>query len=621
MAHALEVCLEGAVSLRRWAIVALAGTLAASALLVENTQRTDTREADVAPNAARHETAPTAVQTMKTSVFAPPGAKFVFHVPGSLAVSPDGKMLAFAALTEDGRMPLWIHPLEGGSARQLAHTESAIRPFWSPDGKWLGFFTREGLKKIHIDGGHPQTVCDRFSPPQDVEDGAWSKNGIIFFSQGYGPIYQVPASGGRCAQATALDETKGRGRHLWPSLLPDGRRFLYFLGIPDSVRRGIYAASLDVPGSTFVVPASQGAYYDPSGYLLFVDGNRLLAAPFDARATRITGKATVIVQRLAIGVRTHENYAHVSLSNTGVLAYVEAGAPVMQLKWFDRTGREHSVIPVQEPLGFPAVSHDGRRVAVEVRDSNTGNSDIWVYDIERGVGHRVTTHHGREHLPHWSPDDQNIAFSSNRRGAGNDIYRIGVKGSGEEFLYGSEVGDDVTSWNGDGRDMVFNRGGRKPNNQDLWLYSVANRVAIPLFQSSHSVFSGRMSPDGRWVAYTARRSDGNEVWIRGVPPVTGEVRLGKGSYPAWRGDGKELFYVKFATGPAQMMAVPIHPGPKLDAGAPMPLFRLPSSSIGYVSYDVSPDGQRFLINTLANPAALQNTAITIVQDWRKLLNK
>ncbi len=294
----------------------------------------------------------------------------------------------------------------------------------------------------------------------------------------------LPGPGVRRALHT--DERRSTGQrnaddidgHLF---LPDGRRFLYFWRTPDEARQGIYAASLDVPGSTFVVRASQGAYYDRSGYLLFVEGNRLVSAPFDVASARITGKATEIVERLAFGVGTPWNIAHVSLSDTGVLAYVDAGTPMMQFKWFDRSGHERGVLPVQDVLGFPAVSHDGRRVAVEARDSRTGNSDIWVYDIERGIGHRITTHPAREYLPHWSPDDRSIAFSSNRRSAGPDLHRIDVNGTGEEFLFGSEVADDVTSWDGDGRYIVFNREGDEQNNQGLWLFSVANRRRHPCF--------------------------------------------------------------------------------------------------------------------------------------------
>jgi Tol biopolymer transport system component len=532
---------------------------------------------------------------------------------GQLAVSPDGRSIAFVAQPREGEPSLWIRPLSELSARRLPGTEDARQPFWSPDSRYLGFFARDQLKTVAVAGGPPHVIC----PAGDITlHGAWSPRGVIVFGVLGKPLYRVLASGGRPEPVTELDVARRDAGHAAPVFLPDGRRFLFHASSTSTPEAsGLYAASLDskqarlVANSIgrFAVDVRRAAFDDPTGRLLLLRETTLVAAPFDLDELRVTGEATLIAQDVAA----------FSSSENGVLAYARV-AP-RRLVWLDRSGRELGTIP---ELGgeFFRLSHDGRRLAAMEGDPQTGTTDVWVYDLARRVGTRLTSHPSDDVFPVWSPDDNWIAFSSNRSGR-YDLYRIPSSGAGgEELLYASQSSEDAESWSSDGRHLIFTVG-RGAVEQDLWVLSLSDRRAVPLFKTPFKEHQGLFSPDARWIAYISTdETDRREIYVQSFPAAGAKWRIstGGGIWPRWRSDGRELFYIT-TDSPTRVMAVEMKTGGSFEAGLPRTLFNVPATSALEGWFAVSADGQRFLFSTLVQEEG--TTPIAFVHNWPALLDK
>jgi Tol biopolymer transport system component len=532
---------------------------------------------------------------------------------GQLAVSPDGRSIAFVAQPREGQPSLWIRPLNELSARRLAGTEDARQPFWSPDSRSLGFFADDQLKTVAVAGGPPQVICPAGSTTMH---GAWSRQGVIVFGILGQPLYRAPASGGRPEPVTELDAARQEEGHAAPVFLPDGRRFLFHASSPRSPEAtGLYAASLDSKQASlvaksigrFAVDVRRVAFDDPTDRLLLLRETTLVAVPFDLERLQVTGDATPIAQDVAA----------FSTSGNGVLAYARV-APRL-LVWLDRGGRELGTIP---ELGgeFFRLSHDGRRLAGVERDPQTGTSDVWVYDLARRVGTRLTSHPSDDAFPVWSPDDKWIAFSSNRSGR-YDLYRIASSGAGgEELLYAAQTSEAPESWSGDGRHLIFTVG-HGAVEQDLWGLSLPDRSAVRLFKTPFKEFHGLFSPDARWIAYiVGNETEHPEIYVQSFP-VSGarwRISTGGGRWPRWRGDGRELFYTT-TDAPLKVMAVELKAGAAFEAGSPRQLFQVPATSALEGWFAVSADGQRFLFSTLVPEEG--TTPIALVHNWPALLEK
>jgi Tol biopolymer transport system component len=532
---------------------------------------------------------------------------------GQLAVSPDGRSIAFVAHPRQGAPSLWIRPLNELSARRLPGTEDARQPFWSPDSRSLGFFADDQLKTVAVAGAPPHVIC----PAGNITlHGAWSPQGVIVFGILGRPLHRVPASGGRPEPVTELDATRQEAGHAAPIFLPDGRHFLFHASSTKTPEAsGLYAASLHSKQASFVaksigrfaVDVRRVAFDNPTGRLLLLRETTLVAVPFDLDRLEIAGEATPIAQDVAA----------FSTSGNGVLAYARV-APRL-LVWLDRGGRELGTIP---ELGgeFFRLSHDGRRLAGVERDPQTGTSDVWVYDLARRVGTRLTSHPSDDEGSVWSPDDKWIAFSSNRNGR-YDLYRIASSGAGgEELLYAAESSEDAESWSSDGRHLVFTVG-RGAVEQDLWVLSLSDRSALPLFKSPFKEYQGIVSPDARWIAYiSAEETERREIYVQSFPVLGARWRVstGGGVWPRWRGDGRELFYVT-TDAPRKLMAVEVKTRASFEAGLPRPLFDVPATSALAGWFAVSADGQRFLFSTLVPEEG--TTPIALVHNWPALLEK
>jgi Tol biopolymer transport system component len=533
------------------------------------------------------------------------------------AVSPDGHYLAFAATdtTSDRKTNLWVRPLDALAAQKLAGTEGANLPFWSPDSRFIGFFAQGKLKKIDAFGGAPQTLCD--SPAGN--GGTWNREGVIVFAPNReGALARVSAAGGIPAAATALDRRRQEIGHAWPQFLPDGRHFLYLALSGQRENRGLYVDSLGSEGPRRVLKTEVRAAYTPPGYLLFVQQGTLMAQRFNPNRLQLIGEPVAVAEGVAYN--SFNGRDTFTVSENGVLVYRTGrpgGLPTSELVWFDRGGKRVGSV---EGLGLylrPALSPDGKRIAVQRLDPQTGTFDIRLVDLARSTVLRLTFGSSNQTHPVWSPDGGRIVFTSDRDGTSN-LYQKSSSGAGsEELLLQSDTAKYVTDWSPDGRFIAYEKQDPRTG-LDLWLLPLfGDRKPILYLQTEFNEGQGQFSPDGRWMAYASDESGRREVYVQTFPASGGkwQISTAGGTYPRWRRDGKELFYI---AADQKLMAVAVQTDSTLQAGRPQALFE-PRFFLPVIPYTVLPDGQRFLVNT---PLEEDNSSpMTVVLNWMAELKK
>jgi Tol biopolymer transport system component/predicted Ser/Thr protein kinase len=541
-----------------------------------------------------------------------PPEKTVLPLDGVPALSPDGRRVAFAA-TSGGTTSLWIRDLDSLTARALPGTEGASLPFWSPDGKSLGFFAGANLKRTDAMGGSVLTLCEA----PNGRGGAWNQNDVILFVPGIlSPVFRVSAAGGTPTPLTALSEDELGHRNPW--FLPDGRHFLY-LAIgrgPSGSKRTVYVADLESNERLAIANgANSKVEYAAPGYLLFARETTLLAQPFSLSRLQTTGDPVVVAEH--ISYQSIDARALYTSSQTGILAYVPAdaggGARTSQLTWIDRSGKLLGTVGLPASFGRPAISPDGNSVATDVRDPQTGLSDIWMYDLARETASRFTFNSKGNTRPVWSPDGGHVAFTSTLSGPTN-IYQKAVGGGPEEPLEKHPVPRNSEDWSRDGR-YIFEYVLGKSN--EIWVLPLfGDRKSFPYLQNGFNQNTAKLSPNGQWLAYMSDESKQNEVYVQTFPTPGGQWQISTngGSNPVWSRDNKELFYI---APDRKMMAVDVNlNGGKFAPGVPKALFD--TGLAQNAGYDVGKDG-RFLI-----PRAVEGGAsapLTVVVNWTATLKK
>jgi serine/threonine protein kinase/Tol biopolymer transport system component len=538
-----------------------------------------------------------------------------------LAVSPDGRQVAFVASSAASRGALWIRALDAKDARMLTGTEDALYPFWSPDSRFVGFFAQSKLKKIDIKGGLPQVLCNVTPEPRG---GTWNPDGEIIFAPGsVTGLLRVSASAGG-EPTRLLDLQKGESSHRWPSFLPDGRHFLFLVLAKEN--DGLYVGSIDNPARQLLMPhAGYNAVYARPGHLLTFRDGMLLAYPFDERGLKTTGEPVPVTD--VGGSSLNLAAFSASSSEAGVLAYTGALAMPSRLEWFDRAGTSlGSAADVGDYLSF-RLSPDGRQLAFSRTDRQRDTPDIYLMDLARKVETRFTSDPRTEVSPIWSPDGRLIVFRSDRAGGNFPFVKPSNGAEPERQLSPDSALPWPTDWSRDGKFLVSHTNSLNGSYDVMTLElngaAVANGAKPVAFADSEfAEIDGMFAPDGRWLAYASDASGRMEVYVAPFPRSGGaqRVSIAGGSEPHWRRDGKELFYL---APDRTMMAVDVTPGGILESGAPHPLFRTHAPFPGWFwrrNYDVTADGSRFLVTTPIEGAALPSS-ISVVLNWTAGIRK
>jgi serine/threonine protein kinase/Tol biopolymer transport system component len=552
------------------------------------------------------------IQSVSFSIQPPPKTNFA---NGSPSVSPDGRRIVFAAGME-GKDQLWVRDLGSNLARPLIGTEGAAlgTPFWSPDSRSVGFFQDGKLKRIDIAGGPPLTLAEAPQP----RGGSWSSRGVIVFSaNNNGGLSRVPAGGGTPAAATRPDLAV-RAVHRYPWFLPDGRHFLYMARVAsieiNDVTGAMWVGDLDSATQRRVTNVESNAVYDPAGFVLFARQGTLMAQPFDAGRLETTGDPFPVAEQLDYSATN--NVGRFTLSWNGVLAYYSGGAAAaQQLTWFDRTGKQLGTVGPPGGMWQPAISPDGSKVAVDRLDPQTGAFDIWLHDLTHSTDSRFTFAPGTDWYPLWSPDGSRIVFAAERSGKWG-MYVKPASGTGqEELLFESPGGKWGTSWSRDGKTVVYTQLGADTNS-DVWILpnplgEASSRKPYAFLETNARETAGNLSPDGKYLAYSSTENRTQQVYVQSFPGKEGKFQISStgGNHPVWSRDGKELFY---RTLDGKMMAVPVKTGAHFEHGLPSALFQTRSPS--GATYDVSPDGKRFLIVQSLGDAA--SASLMVVLNWR-----
>jgi Tol biopolymer transport system component len=551
--------------------------------------------------------------------------RFSFGAPGdglqlrdTPAPSPDGRQIVFAAQDETGKSSLWIRSMDSPDPRPIEGTDGAQRPFWSPDGAFVGFAvpSQARLKKVDLSRGYVQNVASM----SDAFTGAtWNQNGdIVFGPDNRVVLLRVSASGGSAQPVTVLDSERRENSHRWPHFLPDGRHFLYTARSDVKENTGIYVGSLDSKDRTWLVEAQSSAVYAPPGYLLFVREGTLLAQRFDASTLRLSGEPVALAGNVAHGPTGAE--ASFAVGADGSVVAFRTGLEVTrELVWFERNGNRRST-GIEGPYQQLRLAPDSNRAAVVMSDRDSGNRDIWMVNLtDRGLT-RFTSHAANDWQPAWSPDGTQIAFASDRNGLSTVYRKVSNGAAAEELVPMGSVAGNIfpDDWSRQGELALHVS--TPTTLLDVWVVSPnATARSYPLAQTRFQELTPSFSPDGRWVAYVSDESGMPEVYVQAVGQ-SGKHRVstGGGLLPRWRGDGRELFFVD---GTNRFVAAAVGTGDTFTSSAPVLLFNTCLTPAGpdQRSYDIAVDGGRSLWLCPSPPKA--PSLVNVFVGWSSRLDQ
>jgi eukaryotic-like serine/threonine-protein kinase len=559
--------------------------------------------------------APKAQSLLRSSINLPTGFSLDRN-NSSLALSPDGQRLVFAAAGDDGKgQQLWLRSLDSLTIQLLAGTSGATYPLWSPDGRYVGFFADQRLKKTEISSGTVQILCDAV----DGRGASWSRKDVIVFApQPFGPLFEVSAAGGTPVQVTSVESTDVTHRN--PHFLPDGERLLFYSGrtATNEEENGIYSLDLDTKKVALVAREnSEGIYVEP-GYLVFVRNGNLMAQSFDARRLSLAGQAVPIAERVLYNPdRFTGGY---SLSDTGLLLF-DSGSGVMksQLTWFEVGGKKLGT--VAEPAAFLSISisPDGKRALAHV---GTAPESLWMYDLNRGIARRFTSGSETFFTPAWSPDGRLVVYTGSNR----YLYLQASDAISEvQKLQTGQITTIPGSWSPDGRMVVFTS--QTSQGGDLWIQSMeGDKKPYAFLVTPASEIEGAISPDGRWIAFASDETGRYELYVTSFPSPGGKRQISSdgADAPQWLNAGRQLAYINaerklvIVDVDARGQQFEIGQYQVLFGGKPLPA--LPHDPSGWdVPVYLTSDGKRILL-----PVPLETDSsrpLTLVTNWTTALKK
>jgi len=544
---------------------------------------------------------------IETSIVPPDGVSLDI-ARGGIALSPDGRQLAFVAHRSGESKRLWVRDMGSSLTRPLAGTDGATMPFWSPDGRRIGFLVGNRLYQMPITGGSSEIVAEG----QLGGTGAWTPAGEVLYSNGPA-IFRTPVSGGT---PTKLIDMPGNTLTS-VQMLPDGRRFLFTsirARTPDAINLG----SLDGSAPR---PILKGVYtntvFVPPNKILYLKDGNLRAQYVDPESFEPRGESITIAEMVQYDPDIQN--ALFTASNTGTLAYVAGkGAGETELAWVTREGKDLQVVAPPAMYYAPRLSHDGSRIAIDQSNRQTASGDIWILDLSRNAFTRLTWDPANESVPIWTPDDRSIIFFSQKLGPG-DLFEKAAAGIGDEKpLLTDQRYKEPIDISPDGRWLAFNVRDSSEAQYDIWLLDRQEGKAKPYLTSPFNETGLKFSPDGKWVAYVSDESGQNEVYVLQFPESSGKWMVSRdgGEQLEWAPDG-QIYYLSKER---KLMSVAVTLGTTFDSRPPVALFDARVRS-GYEmrNYCVSRDGSRFFLNReVADTTA---RSITLVQNWTSGIEK
>ena len=553
----------------------------------------------------------------------------------AMALSPDGRTLVFGAIWGGGQQ-LYARAMDQLGAIPISGTSGGSSPFFSPDGRWVGFFAGGELRKVPLDGGPAVTLCKA----AEIYGASWGDDRtIVFATQRNGGLWRVPDAGGTPEALTTPQP--GEYSHRLPHMLPGSRAVIFTIlkGPTQWNDTQIVVRSLDTGRQTVLVTGGADGRYVSTGHLVYVRLGTLMAVPFDPGRLAVSGGATGMIDGVMQAADRNAGYVFNSLagqftvSDTGALVYLTGGtvaAADRLLAWVDRHGKSQALTTPPRPYSAPRLSPDGQRAAVHTLDP----PQVWIVDIARGALSPVTVDRQNDQGVFAPPDGKRIAFRSYADGSEGNLYVKAADGSGEgERLTTSARSQTPSSWSPDGTTLAYVEEGDSTGlfQFDIWLLSIRDRTTRPLIRTAANEMTPEFSPDGKWLAYVSNNEGGrHDVYVQPYPGP-GERHListNGGEQPVWSRDGRELFYVQnggynFRGVVPTLMSVKVETAPAFRAGTPELVFE--NAALLQVwgrGYDVAPDGQRFLLalNTEA-PTNLTPAQMILVQHWFEELKR
>ncbi|MBI3933362.1 MAG: PD40 domain-containing protein, partial [Acidobacteria bacterium] len=556
---------------------------------------------------------PTPQPVSRVTISLPPGQRLAALEQPAIAISPDGKNLVYVAV-QDNQSPdrergansaadqgplaygrgsdsvqmLYLRPLDSNESKPIAGTEGAVSPFFSPDGQWIGFFAGGKLKKVSVNGGAAVTLTSAPNPG----GAAWSSQGTLALqpTNAAQSLQQVSQEGGALQPLTRVGGVEPYYR--WPEFLPAGKAVL-FASTANFVNWNNAQIAVQPAGAGERKNLAQGTQprYSLTGHLLYAQSGTLMAAPFDAQRLTLTGAAVPALE--GVMQTNSTGAAQYSVSSTGTLIYLAGGIAGDQsrLVWVSRNGEEQSLPAALHNYQLPRVSPDGLRVAVGIAEQE---SQVWVYDLSRDTVTRLTFEGNNNSVPAWTPDGKRIAFYSNRAGSLNLFWQPSDGSGAAERLTTSDYQHTLNSFSPDGQLLAFQEANPQTG-RDFWVLRLSDRKAQPFLKTPYEDAAPRFSPDGKWLAYSSDESGRREIYVQPYPGPGGKWQISTdgGQEPVWNPKGGELFY----RSGSKIMAVDVNTKAGFSAGKPRMLFDGPyvPTAGSLPAYDVSPDGQRFLM--------------------------
>ncbi len=537
----------------------------------------------------------------------PPGDTLGSLSLPALAISPDGRTVVYTASRTGRNVQLYVRGIDQSDATALAGTEGGYGPFFSPDGRWIGFFASGKLKKVLAAGGGLETIADASLGL----GGAWSKDDTIYFAPfNTSAIWKVSSNGGTPQEWTRLDRSQGEVSHRWPQVLNDGHTVLFTAWTgPGWDEHILMAQGGDNAAHRVLVRAASTGRYVPSGHVVYSRADTLIAAPFDARSVSVTGPPTTLTDRAS---EAQGEGAQFAVSDTGTLVYAPADPHVSErrLVWVSRGGKVEAIGAPPNAYTDPRISPDGRFVASSLQGPT---QTLWIYDLTRSTMTTLPSS-GSSQAPFWTSDGRRLVYRGTRSGSRTLYWRAADGSDEEERLTTSTSLQTPASISHDGTRLFFDSvtAGTGP---DIWSISLVDRQQPPqvVLQTRFSESSLHISPDGHWAAYNSNESGRSEIYVQAFQVLGAKLMISTdgGAEPHWSPDGRELFYRKGDT----MIGVTLTFGASITAGTPRVLFegQYQISDTGIGGYDVARDGRFLMVEPTSLPRPA--TQITVVLNW------